>query len=122
MATPSDTDHDAAKSFLASTNEPLLTSDYVVDELLTLFTVRGQKAKGIEWLHDVLAGGGTQLAKVQDEDFERALQVYERFRDKSWSFTDCSSYVLMERLGINRAFSFDGDFRQFGSVTVLPTT
>jgi predicted nucleic acid-binding protein len=48
LAIASDPDHKAAKSFVASITEPLVTSDYIVDELLTLFTVRGQKQRGIE--------------------------------------------------------------------------
>ena len=120
LAMPADPDHESAKGVLASINEPLLTTDCVVDELLTLFVVRGRKSKGIEWRHEVLERGGTNLERVLDDDFANALQIYEQFADKAWSFTDCTSYVVMRRLGIKAAFSFDGDFRQFGTVTVLP--
>lgn len=40
--------------------------------------------------------------------------------DKQWSFTDCTSRVVMERLGIQKVFAFDDHFRQFGTVTVVP--
>jgi hypothetical protein len=120
LATPGDADHESAKALLASIDELLLTSDYVVDELLTLFIVRGQKSQGIEWRHEVLEHGGFQLVRVLEEDFANALQIYERFADKAWSFTDCTSYVLMQKLGIVKAFSFDSDFQQFGTVRVLP--
>jgi uncharacterized protein len=46
--------------------------------------------------------------------------VFKTFSDKGWSFTDCTSRVLMERLGIAQAFAFDEHFRQFGTVTVVP--
>jgi predicted nucleic acid-binding protein len=45
--------------------------------------------------------------------------VFQRFHDKEWSFTDCTSRVVMQRLGIQRAFAFDDHFRQFGTVTVV---
>lgn len=120
LAVPSDVDHQQAKSFLASVDEPLITTDYIVDELLTLFTVRGEKAKGIEWRHDVLAKGGVRLERVNEKDFVEALDVYELFADKEWSFTDCTSYAVIKRLRICRAFSFDHHFHQFAIVAVVP--
>ncbi|MEX2168111.1 MAG: PIN domain-containing protein [Pirellulales bacterium] len=122
LATTSDRDHARAKAFVASNIEPFLTTDYIVDELLTLFAVRGQKAKGIEWRNDVLDGGGTRFVRVGEDDFANAIGVYERYQDKDWSFTDCTSYVVMQQLQIREAFSFDHHFRQFGTVTVLPLT
>lgn len=121
FAIPSDPDHEQAKEILGNSTEPLVTSDYVVDELLTLFAVRGQKPKGIEWLHDVLAPGGTRLILVSEDDFAGAVLIYEQFGDKAWSFTDCTSYVLIERLALEHACSFDHHFRQFGIVNVLPS-
>jgi len=122
LATPSDPDHDQAKGFAASISEPFVTSDYIVDELLTLFGVRGQKAKGVEWIQDVLQHGAADLVRVIEEDFANALRIYEQFQDKDWSFTDCTSYAIMQRLQLKRAFPFDHHFRQFGIVTVEPAT
>jgi uncharacterized protein len=53
-------------------------------------------------------------------DIELAWQVFRRFRDKDWSFTDCTSRVIIEKLGIPTAFAFDQHFRQFGIVNVAP--
>jgi len=49
-----------------------------------------------------------------------AWNVFRRFTDKAWSFTDCVSYVVMQRLKISTACSFDEHFRQFGTVAVVP--
>jgi uncharacterized protein len=57
---------------------------------------------------------------LAEEDIRETWRVYQRFSDKGWSFTDCSSYVVMAKLGISDAFSFDCHFRQFGFVNVLP--
>jgi predicted nucleic acid-binding protein len=119
VATPGDPDHLQAKTFLSQSIEPLVTTDYIVDELLTLFAARGQKTRAIEWKNNAL-DGGTNLIKVSESDFEAALDIYEKYQDKAWSFTDCTSYVLMKRLAIEKAFSFDHHFRQFGFVTILP--
>jgi len=47
--------------------------------------------------------------------------VFRRFRDKGWSFTDCTSRVVIDRLSIPTAFALDQHFRQFGNVTVVPS-
>ncbi|MEP6669176.1 MAG: twitching motility protein PilT [Chthoniobacter sp.] len=60
------------------------------------------------------------LHYLTEADILEAWRVFGRFSDKEWSFTDCTSKVLMERLGITRAFAFDEHFRQFGTLTVFP--
>jgi predicted nucleic acid-binding protein len=54
------------------------------------------------------------LARITDEDETAALDLIARYRDKSFSLTDATSFVVMERLGITHAVSFDDDFRQYG--------
>ena len=46
--------------------------------------------------------------------------MFRDYADKDWSFTDCTSKVVIDSLGITTAFSFDQHFRQFGTVTVVP--
>ena len=120
LAVPSDADHFRAKSIFEATAQELVTTDYVVDELLTLFAVRNRKWRGVKWQREVLDSTAATLVKVTEEDFAAALALYNRYSDKAWSFTDCTSYVVMQRLGVSLAFSFDQHFRQFGTVTVVP--
>jgi uncharacterized protein len=115
-----DPDHQSAKAFVLANREPLVTSNFVIDELLTLFVVRNEKARGIAWLQNVLDQGGVDLVQVDADCMSEARRIYCRFNDKTWSFTDCTSYAIMQRLGIKKAFSFDDDFRQFGIVQVVP--
>jgi hypothetical protein len=51
---------------------------------------------------------------VEQRDVRRAWTVFHQYDDKKWSFVDCASYVVMQRLDIKRAFAFDDHFRQFG--------
>ena len=39
---PNDADHAAADAWLEANHEPLITTDYVIDELLTLMKMRGE--------------------------------------------------------------------------------
>lgn len=56
----------------------------------------------------------TTLVRVTEEDEEAALNLIARYHDKDFSLTDATSFVVMERLGLRHALSFDDDFRQYG--------
>lgn len=120
VAVDFDVDHQQAIDFVSQNRQPLITTDYVIDELLTLFAARGIPDRGVQWVRQVRELRTTVVEFVTPADFDEALRVYERFQDKRWSFTDCTSYVVMKRLNIDAAFSFDSHFRQFGTVAVLP--
>lgn len=60
------------------------------------------------------------LVRVTPADERKAWEMFKRYTDKRFSFTDCTSFVLMRRLGLQAAFAFDEDFRQFGGWTVYP--
>lgn len=55
-------------------------------------------------------------------DQEGAVQVLKKQRDKAFSFTDALSFVVMLRLGITTAVSFDQHYRQFGQFEVIDGT
>lgn len=119
-AVSTDPDHAAAAQFFGDNQQPLLTTDFIIVELLTLFAARNQKPLAQRWLQNVLNAHGVDMERISQADFEEATQVYFKFADKRWSFTDCTSYVVMRRLGLARAISFDIHFQQFGTVQVMP--
>lgn len=116
---PSDPDHAAAIAFMRSNSQRLVTSDYVYDELLTLFRSRGHTDRGKDWVTQI-EQRRWDIVRVTRADVRVATDIFFSFADKDWSFTDCTCRALMERLGIQRAFAFDDHFRQFGTVTVVP--
>ena len=50
------------------------------------------------------------------EMFELAWKLFQTYEDKKLSFTDCTSFAIMEKKGIDKAFSFDEDFVRIGFV------
>lgn len=115
-----DSDHLAAKVWLRTNKLPLVTTDYVVDETLTLLRARGEARDAMNLAKLFSLGKAAKIEFVTRSDFESALALFQEYGDKEWSFTDCTSKVAMERLGIKVAFAFDQHFRQFGSVDVVP--
>jgi len=117
---PTDPDHATAVQWLATNHSPLLTTDYVIDETLTLLRARGERKRALLvgtrfFRHDL-----AEIHKITSADLTLAWETFEQFDDKGWSFTDCTSKVVMEQLGIKLAFAFDHHFHQFGTVQVVP--
>jgi uncharacterized protein len=117
---PTDRDHEAAARWLATNREPLLTTDFVVDEILTLLRVRGHHARAAMLGERLFSGLLAQIHYLSPDEVLTTWSVFQQFGDKDWSFTDCSSKVIIERYGITTAFAFDHHFRQIGSVNVVP--
>jgi predicted nucleic acid-binding protein len=117
---PNDPHHDAARRRLDSNSEPLLTSDYVLDEVLTLLRVRDEQSRASILGEQILSESIIALHLVTIRELQLAFDIFRTFADKRWSFIDCVSRVVMEELKISTAFAFDDHFRQFGTVTVVP--
>lgn len=112
--------HQMAANWLEQNEMPLVTTDYVIVEFLTLCRARGVDKTGRQIGRWMLNEDLAIVEHVTPEDVEQAFSVFTAFDDKPWSFTDCTSRVIMQRLGITTAFAFDDDFRQFGTVEVVP--
>ena len=117
---PSDQDYEIARNWFLQNREPLFTTDYVIDETLTLFKARGEKTRSFQIAEMFF---GRQLAEIHfltEDDILQTLEVFKTFSDKDWSFTDCSSKYICKKFQITHAFSLDKHFRQFGTVIVVP--
>lgn len=119
---PSDENHRAARAWLRANKrtERLVTTDYVLDELLTLLRARLELDRARVTAKAAFLGRLAQVQWVGREHARRGAEVFDEYADKQWSFTDCVSYAVIEQLRITRAFSFDEHFHQFGTVEVVP--
>lgn len=117
---PSDSDHAAAVRWLSENTESLLTTDYVIDETLTLLQRRGEITRARSLGEQFFNGTLATIYYLTEADIAQAWETFRRFTDKEWSFTDCASKIVIEKLNIKSAFAFDHHFRQFGIVNVVP--
>jgi predicted nucleic acid-binding protein len=115
-----DPDHSPAREWVSNNDFPLITSDYILDEFLTLLKIRESHAVAVAAGKILIEEKICQIIKITSDDFTRAWRVFVQFSDKGWSFTDCTSKMIMERLSISTAFSFDEHFDQFGSIVRVP--
>jgi predicted nucleic acid-binding protein len=115
-----DSDHTSAVEFKDSLNHMLVTTNYVADEIITLTKARlghmnavviGQKL----WNETIAT-----LIRVTPSDEKKAWDIFMKYRDKGFSFTDCTSFAVIERIGIIEAFAFDEHFDQYENILRLP--
>lgn len=120
MTVPTDQDHLAVAQVFREATEPLLTTDYIVDETLTLLQARGYGQRANALGEALFSGAVAELHYLSKVEIQGAWQLFRHYRDKKWSFTDCSSKIIIESRGITQAISLDHHFRQFGNLRVLP--
>jgi predicted nucleic acid-binding protein len=92
----------------------LLTTDFVLDETLTLLRVRLSLDAAEAWWEQIDASPRVLWEWIDPERAEKARRWFFRFRDKSFSFTDCTSFVVMKDLRIRHALTSDHHFVQAG--------
>ena len=92
----------------------LVSTDFVLDETLTLIRMRLGIEAAMRWWDQVEASRRLRWEWIDPERAEKARRWFFRWRDKDFSFTDCSSFVVMRDLGLRDALSTDRHFRQAG--------
>jgi predicted nucleic acid-binding protein len=91
-----------------------LTTEYVVDETVTLLRVRHSHAAASDFLDTVESSEALRVEWIGPERFHAAAMLFRKHNDKDWSFTDCVSFAVMRELRIRDAFTADHHFKQAG--------
>lgn len=92
----------------------LVTTDYVVDETLTLIRMRLGLPAAKAWWEQVEGSSRVRWEWVGMERAEKARKAFFRYRDRGYSFTDCTSFVIMQELRLKEALTTGHHFRQMG--------
>ena len=96
----------------------LVTTDYVVDETLTLIRVRLGLPAAEAWWRQVERSSRVKWERIDDVRAEKARHAFFRHADKEYSFTDCTSMVVMHELKLKQALTTDRHFAQMGFQTL----
>ncbi len=114
MADTSDRHHEAAATTFAAraTDGDTVTTDHVVIETWLLVRARLGHSAAMRWW-DAIDADVVKVMGVTSVDFTRARQIARAWRDQEFSLVDCTSFAVMERLGIDEALAFDRHFRVY---------
>ena len=116
----SDANHHAAVNFKDSLDHPMVTSNYIADEVITLARNRLGHKVAVEIGQKLWNESIANLIHVTPNDEKKAWAIFVKYSDKTFSFTDCTSFALMERVGITEVFAFDDHFMQYMNFIVFP--
>ncbi|MFQ5660353.1 MAG: type II toxin-antitoxin system VapC family toxin [Gammaproteobacteria bacterium] len=97
----------------------LVTSNFIFDETVSLCLYRlGHRAA--RSVGSVLQDPNeVDMVSVTIDDERSAWKIFCNRADQRYSFTDCTSFSLMRRLGLDTALALDADFSVEG-FQVLP--
>ena len=97
----------------------LVTSDYILDEAVTLVRYRLGWPLAHRLGAGLRSGELARLVRVLPADLDAAWSLFAERRDQRLSVTDCTSFAVMTRLKLATAIALDQDFTAMGW-TVLP--
>lgn len=116
FADKSEANHRRAVDYLLSLPQSsrLVTTNFIVDETIT----RIRSLLGAEIAYrtgeSLFNSEKYQVVTVDKQICLKALEKLKKYSDKILSFTDCTSFVVMEQMKINTALAFDDDFVKVG--------
>lgn len=99
---------------LSSSLPRLVTTSFILDEVVTFFNSRSQHEKAVEVGNRLMVSPSVQFVHVDEALFHEGWKYFEQHTDKEYSLTDCISFVLMKQLGIETVLTFDRHFIQAG--------
>ena len=114
-----DPEHRRVRELLDEPSGRLVTSTYVFDETVTLVQARLGHRRAVTVGQTLLNAAAIDLLRVTPPDERAAWSLFERRPDKTYSFTDCTSFVVMRRERVTHAIALDAHFAQEG-FAVLP--
>ena len=99
---------------LAQVGRMIVTSDYVVAETLNLAVARKGRIVGDRLLQLLETSSGLRVEWIGPERFQAAKAFFRKHADHDYSFTDCTSFVVMRELRIDDALTSDRHFVEAG--------
>lgn len=96
-----------------------VTSDYILDETATLLKARGVGHLLSELFRTVQLSRACRMEWIGVDRFSDAWSFFLKHADKDWSYTDCTSFVVMRQLHLQQALTKDDHFRQAGFLPLL---
>lgn len=97
----------------------LITSTWVLVELANACSPPLRRKGFHDTMEFLRSHAGATIIEPRLIDYEKGVKLYMERMDKSWSLTDCISFVLMAEGGLNEALTADHHFEQAGYSALL---
>ncbi len=122
LLNPRDQHHSKATSVAVTLGEAsIVTTQMALAETFNAMASAGEGGRrhAAQLLNDLENDPDVEIVPQADAQFRAAVDRYASRADKTWSLTDCASFLVMEERGITEALAYDSDFLQAGFTALL---
>lgn len=98
------------------------TSNFVLSETYTLIRFRVGYPHAVKFM-DEFEPSNIKLLHVSQDIENRAKEIFKQYKDKTFSFVDCTSFAIIDAHNFNYAFTLDSHYSQYhfkSHVTIVP--
>ncbi len=99
---------------LLQSRQALLTSNFVLDETYTRLKRRLGSDAAITFGDAIKKSDQVEILTFDEKIESRAWGIFKKYRDQDFSYTDCTSFAVMQMRKLKTAFAFDTHFEIFG--------
>jgi predicted nucleic acid-binding protein len=116
---PLDALHAKAKGIAAAHRGRIVTTQFVLVEVGNFFCKGKGRAVFQTMMQNLRVAPDIVIVPASTDLFDKGLAYFSSRPDKDWSLTDCTSFVVMQELGLTEALTADHHFEQAGYVALL---
>ncbi|MGP1371531.1 MAG: type II toxin-antitoxin system VapC family toxin [Almyronema sp.] len=101
--------------------DQIYTSEMVLTEVLNHFSKQGifLRRAAASFIQAAQQNPAIKIFPQTTDLFQQAFALYRQRLDKSWSHTDCASFLIMRQQNVLAALAYDKHFEQAGFVALL---
>ena len=114
-----DSYHERIVELLESSRFRLVTTSFVLIEVGDGLAGGRRRTKLVDLIDEIRSDPANTIVPASEGLLEQGLDLYRKRDDKTWSITDCISFVVMKKMGIAEALTGDKHFVQAGFKALL---
>ena len=115
--------HNSAKTYYKKQLKSglrLMTTNFVICETLNFLRAKSDLNIAVKFWENIKKSKIVEEIHVTTDTENNAFELFKKYSDKDFSFTDCTSFVVMKQYNLTTSFTFDEHFRQIGFLVVPP--
>jgi len=105
---------------LLEVRKPLLTTNFILDETYTRLKRNLGSLAAITFGETIRKSDQLEMITINEEIEKKAWDIFKKYHDHTFSYTDCTSFAVMQMKKLKMAFAFKGHFNIFG-FNIIPT-
>jgi predicted nucleic acid-binding protein len=115
-----DSRHDEVSKWFDGLSEQILTTDYIIDETLTLLLMRKEVLKAIEFGKLIFHADIAMVHFISQNQIYTSWILFQQMCKMGLSFTDCTTHTIATEMAVKRIATFDSHFLSTGKFEVVP--